>query len=208
MTHLKEVFEWWESAVKPFVVGQYGENDYAALSESWNNYTDTVCKDGDINKLQYEYCPSWDDMNDHPENDWEYILDQLGFNIEYERIKERPDNLMSGSLNHYKVTLNKSGNSMELYYSCGAARGIPELDDVFFCVLSDCDYFIVNDIHTDDWKEHFSEWCADYGYNDDSISHFRIFEACAKQYKEFRRFINESLSDEQFNNLHELFEDY
>jgi len=208
MMHLKEAFECWELAVKPFVIGQYGENDYAALSESWNNYTDALCKDGDINELQYHFCPSWDDMNDHPETDHEYILEQTGFNIEYEQIKERPDNLMSNSAQHYKVTLNKSGNSMELYYSCGDARGVPELDDVFFCVLSDCDYFIINDIHPDDWEEHFSDWCSEYRYNDDFISHFRIYQACAKQYKKFRKFINESLSDEQFNMIHELFEDY
>lgn len=32
----------------------YGEGDKVALREAWNNYTDSLCKDGMITERQYE----------------------------------------------------------------------------------------------------------------------------------------------------------
>lgn len=34
--------------------------DRAMRAESWNNYTDILSKDGELNALQYHYCPAFD----------------------------------------------------------------------------------------------------------------------------------------------------
>jgi hypothetical protein len=36
---------------------EYGRPDYALRTEAWNNFTDSLCKDGQITIEQYE---SWD----------------------------------------------------------------------------------------------------------------------------------------------------
>jgi hypothetical protein len=37
----------------PEVIKQYGEKDIIAKRECWNNYTDSLCKDGLITQKQY-----------------------------------------------------------------------------------------------------------------------------------------------------------
>jgi len=40
--------------VLPCVINQYGKNDLPAKREAWNNYTDGLCKNGQITIKQYE----------------------------------------------------------------------------------------------------------------------------------------------------------
>ena len=50
----QEALKQWRAEIKPSVIARYGENDLPALRESWNNYTDALCKDGQITARQYE----------------------------------------------------------------------------------------------------------------------------------------------------------
>jgi hypothetical protein len=46
-----------EFDILPFVRDEYeedGEPDWPARRESWNNWTDSLCKDGQISDWQYE----------------------------------------------------------------------------------------------------------------------------------------------------------
>ncbi len=46
-----------DEQVAPLVIEQYGADDEPAMSEGFNNWSDSLCKDGEIHPLQYsEYC--------------------------------------------------------------------------------------------------------------------------------------------------------
>lgn len=51
---LSEAFD---EQVAPAVIEQYGEDDEPAINEAFNNWTDSLCKDGTIHDEQYKrYC--------------------------------------------------------------------------------------------------------------------------------------------------------
>lgn len=52
-----ELSELFDESIAPLVIEQYGENDEPAMSEAFNNWSDSLCKDGEIHPAQYsEYC--------------------------------------------------------------------------------------------------------------------------------------------------------
>ena len=58
-TTKREALDQWRTAYLPSVQEVYEQDglpDYPARSESWNNFTDSLCKDGEIALRQYE---SW-----------------------------------------------------------------------------------------------------------------------------------------------------
>lgn len=51
---LSELFD---QEIAPLVIAQYGEDDEPAMSEAFNDWTDSLCKDGVIHPIQYDqYC--------------------------------------------------------------------------------------------------------------------------------------------------------
>jgi hypothetical protein len=52
----REAFAQFKAEVLPNVQKQYGTKDKAARDQAWNDYTDALCKNGDITLKQYE---SW-----------------------------------------------------------------------------------------------------------------------------------------------------
>ena len=51
---LSELFD---ESIAPMVIEQYGEGDKPAMRETFNNWTDMLCKDGEIHQEQYnQYC--------------------------------------------------------------------------------------------------------------------------------------------------------
>lgn len=51
---LSELFD---SEIAPLVIAQYGENDSVAMNEAFNDWTDSLCKSGEIHPEQYNhYC--------------------------------------------------------------------------------------------------------------------------------------------------------
>ena len=52
-----ELSELFDEQVAPLVINQYGADDTPAMSEAFNNWTDGLCKDGEIHEWQYSnYC--------------------------------------------------------------------------------------------------------------------------------------------------------
>lgn len=52
-----ELSERFDSEVLPGVIAEYGEDDGPAISEAFNNWTDMLCKDGELHPEQYDkYC--------------------------------------------------------------------------------------------------------------------------------------------------------
>ena len=52
----QEALRLFRQEIAPLVREKYGRNDIVAMREEWNNYTDALCKDGEITLKQYE---SW-----------------------------------------------------------------------------------------------------------------------------------------------------
>lgn len=48
-----EAVEQFKNEVLPFVVAQYGWDDIPAQDQAWNDWTDGLCKDGEITERQY-----------------------------------------------------------------------------------------------------------------------------------------------------------
>lgn len=55
----READKIFNSEVKPSVIEQYGKHDKIALITAWNDWTDMLCKDGEITQKQYDtwQCP-------------------------------------------------------------------------------------------------------------------------------------------------------
>jgi len=69
------------------------------------------------------------------------------------------------------------------------------LDEVLWSLLMDSNYGEIDS---------FDNWCADYGYSDDSIKALKIYELC----KETGRDIQRMFTPTELNELSELFQDY
>lgn len=52
-----ELSERFDNEIAPLIIKQYGEDDEAAMNEAFNNWTDALCKEGEIHTEQYnQYC--------------------------------------------------------------------------------------------------------------------------------------------------------
>lgn len=193
---IEQAYEQWADSIKPEIVTQYGEDDEPALSESWNDYTDSLCKDGALNDLQYHYCPAYDDTMPDDEPDW--ILEEMGVRFTMSRIDSRPDGFMSdmgpGS-SHWKVTIERGSKSFEIFYSMGSAHtGLPSETGVFNSLLLD----------TSEDLDDFEDWADSIGYDSDSRKAYRIFEACQETNRKLSRMFTAS----ELGDLREIFSDY
>lgn len=55
----KELREQFEKDILPEVFATYGPDDINAIDEAYNNWTDTLCKDGIISQWQYDNDPGY-----------------------------------------------------------------------------------------------------------------------------------------------------
>jgi hypothetical protein len=52
-----ELSEKFDEEIAPLVIEQYGEDDQPAINEAFNNWTDSLCKEGLLHDEQYDkYC--------------------------------------------------------------------------------------------------------------------------------------------------------
>ena len=199
MMTYSEAFTNWNESIRPEIVEQYGESDTVALSESWNDYTDSLCKDGELTDLQYQYCPSYDD--DIPEDiddERDYILEALSVHIDAKAMSVRTDGLMAdmprGS-SHWLVTIKRGEESFSLQYSMGPAhKGTPDHHDILNCVLSDISYV----------DRDFEDFCNDLGYDPDSKTADKIYSACREQAAQ----MHDMFSSDEIEGLQALYQDY
>ena len=53
----QELSDLFDTEMAPHVIEIYGENDQPAMSEGFNNWTDSLCREGEIHPEQYNnYC--------------------------------------------------------------------------------------------------------------------------------------------------------
>jgi len=53
----EELSEQFDENIAPTIIEQYGADDEPAMSEGFNNWSDSLCKDGEIHPEQYsQYC--------------------------------------------------------------------------------------------------------------------------------------------------------
>ncbi len=50
----EQVVEAFEESFKPFLLAQFGPDDEIALREAFNDYTDSLCKEGQISNKMYD----------------------------------------------------------------------------------------------------------------------------------------------------------
>lgn len=194
----EQAFDGWKADIMPEVIKQYGSDDYPALSESWNDYTDGLCKDGKFNDLQYHYCPAWDD--EMPDDDRAFILDAMGVKFSAVHVISRPDGLMddmpAGST-HWRVMIQRSGAELVTHYSMGPAHtDAPELPGVLWSLLMDTDGL--------EYSDTFEEWASNLGYDEDSRKAEKIYKACQETQSRLALLFESS----ELSDLRELFEDF
>lgn len=199
---IAQAFDQWESEIRPQIEAQYGADDRPALSESWNDYTDALARDGRLTDLQYRYCPPYDGeipagVELHDDALW--LLGEMGVRISSERIDARPDGFgddWDAAASHWRVTIRRGRNSLRVCYSMGSAhRGRPRDLDILFSILSDA-----NGVEDMD----FEEWAAEYGCDTDSRKAERTYKACKRTAAGLARLF----AADELEDLRELLEDY
>lgn len=229
-------------------------SDRPARAESWNDYTDSLQKDGQLLELQTHYAPAHDEempgegrQFDPLADDREMILAAMGVTMCATFVPQsasRNAGKKENTLN-WRITLSRNGRqvSKPLDYSQGAAhcpaysqpyagtentpynrdgwkrravaqecesgkRAIyrgghiatggalspPDLQDVFYCLLSDSSVIDAGG---------FENWCSDYGYDSDSIKAKATYDACVETFAALRA----AFSARELEQLQELFQD-
>lgn len=192
---LSQAFAQWQE-----LAADIPKDDAPALAESWNGYTDSLCKDGALCDLQYHYAPAFDEEMpgdgsrfDPLSDDREFILDAMGVTMRATR-KDGPREGRDASASHWRVTLRRDRASLTTDYSMGAAHvGEPELCDVLNCLMRDAEC----------GAQSFEDFCADLGYDTDSRSAEKTWRACKVTAVGLARLF----SDGMLRDLRELFED-
>jgi hypothetical protein len=128
-------------------------------------------------------------------------LQAMGLSMRAVRLLARSDRVSAWGkdASHWQVKIERFGktSSMVITYSMGSAhKNPPALPEIMHCLVSDSQSVMGGTT--------FEQWAGDLGYDVDSISALRTFEACQKQAKDFAALLNPSDMDR----LTELFQDY
>lgn len=195
---LSQAFEQWSH----FDAG-IPSDDRVALAESWNDYTDSLAKDGQLSALQYHHAPAYDDpMPGHGStfdplhDDREFILGALGVTIESRQIDTRPGaDQWDANATHWRVTVLRGTKAFGVNYSMGSAlQGEPDLQGVISALLSDSECA----------DDSFASWCADYGLDTDSRNARVMWRGC----RNAARYMRHMFTAAELDDLRELFEGY
>ena len=173
-------------------------DDEVAMREAWNNYTDSLTKDGELTGLQYHYCPAYGETmpDDDIESDILHILDGMGVTFTCKSIRFRSDGLCESMDRHWLCGINRGSRSMCVEYSQGSAsKNPPTLLDVLSCCLSD---FVDAKIFE---ESEFEWWGGELGYDTDSRKAEAIYRAVIAQSCDMR----ETFNSQEIDDLHGLF---
>lgn len=121
-----------------------------------------------------------------------------GLGMVAEQRTARPDQLMGDSKRHFKCTLHAGAatrwdggpesaweREFVVWFSQGEAhRKPPTIADVLDCLASDASGY--------ENARSFDDWCGDYGYDTDSRTAERIYNATAEQAKGLRHFLGDT----------------
>jgi uncharacterized protein (DUF2236 family) len=50
----KEAENYFREIIRPAIIARYGRKDKPAMREAWGDYTDSLCKNGQITQRQYD----------------------------------------------------------------------------------------------------------------------------------------------------------
>src|SRR5690606_11764040 len=107
MMTISEAFQNWQDLLDES--GNIDRDDGPAMAESWNDYVDALCKDGDLTELQHHCCPAWDDDMPAPEDELDFILRAMRVELTFSPIDARSpdsDDWPAGS-RHFACTLTR-----------------------------------------------------------------------------------------------------
>lgn len=115
------------------------------------------------------------------------FIEQHRITMECEQIERRDDGLMLGmDGTHWRCVLRRAGDGrkrMTVLFTMGKAHtDAPDCASVLDCIASDASG-IEN-------ARGFADWCADYGYDDDSRKAERIYNAACAGAKALKRFLH------------------
>ena len=82
----------------------------------------------------------------------------------------------------FNAVLRFEGREMSVRYFCGLKAKTTTVS------LLEC---LQMDARCIDDGQTFEEWCADLGFNDDSISHLKIYRQCVKQTRDLKRLLGD-----------------
>lgn len=195
-----QAFEAWKEDIRPAVVAQYGAGDLPALNESWSDYTDGLCKDGELSALQYHYCPSWDevDRNWSLAEECAFVLDAMGLKFSATSIVARTDGAegFAEGARHWRVMLQRTGAELVTEYTQGPAiTDDVEAQDVVWSLLMDTSG--IEGVT-------FEQWADEYGLNTDSRKAERMFKACQDTLSRLGLLFKK----QELEDLRELFQDF
>jgi len=175
--------------------------DHVALSEDWNNFTDMLCKDGELTATQYHHCPAYDDpIPGDADAERDFLLDAQRIGMGIHRVEKRPDGDAScdwpDGARHWRFTLTRGvGPFLTGHFSQGPAHTTqPDLCDVLSSLLMD----------TSGLDQPFEDWAEDLGYDPDSRKAERIYTAC----KAALAALESTFTAQELEDLRTMFEDY
>ncbi|MCY8549330.1 hypothetical protein MOD25_05370 [Bacillus haynesii] len=125
------------------------------------------------------------------------ILNKITFEIEETRFDFSKLDDWQRKTNHYRVIIGHNNKIIEVPFFTGQGwNREPDLKDVLFSLFMDAGGY-KNALD-------FSDWCANYGYNDDSINAKKIYDTCGKIYEKLESMFNEK----EYEQLSEMANEY
>ena len=111
------------------------------------------------------------------------FMQDLGITAIITRINSRPDGLMDGMANHWKVMFHcdKTKRYLTVFFSGGSAVTAIKPEDV----LSN----LANDAYSVETKETFEEFASEFGYDVASRNAEKIYKACKHQTNRLKKFL-------------------
>lgn len=112
------------------------------------------------------------------------FIDRAGVSMTCKRVDRNP-NMPDADMNHYLCVLQRGQRGvdyaqMRVYFSMGVAhKKPPTVANVLDCLASDASCA----------NETFEQWCAEFGYDADSRSAERTYNAVRKQTASLRAFL-------------------
>lgn len=153
----------------------------------------------------YADCPTCDGTGFLPTLD--DFIQAEGIGMLAEKFATRPDLAMDSMKRHFKCTLHTGKlqtweprhweREMVVWFSQGDAYKLPPTTaDVLDCLASDASGY--------DNSRNFEDWCADYGYDDDSRKAEKIYHTVAEEAKRLRHFLGNDAYNQLLNEVERL----
>lgn len=109
-------------------------------------------------------------------------LARLGIKMTCEYADRNPNMPDSRDMNHYKCTFSRGRKRMTVYFSMGYAHtSEPDINRVWDTITEDSERVEGMD---------FSEFCSEFGYDEDSRTAERTFKACKHQAERLKTFLS------------------